>query len=525
METAMRRSIPATILVLGVALLLNSCSSWQRSSALSEPIAREKHYSQFRVEPVRGPALVLRNPWFSGDTLYGRSKAGTRRHGSEYARGDTVAIPLDQITKLEARRFSGTKTLFLVVGVGATVALVAAAVALSNWDGPLGGCCTSGGSGTYSCPLIFSWDGKGWWLDSGTYAGALMPALARTDVDNLDHAEAHDGAVRLRVTGVPGETEHVDAIRLLAVDHDPLCMIAPDAKGTLHSLGTLREPATARDFKGRDMLRLVRTNDELSWESVPTGRDTTREEDIRDGLEIEFPRDPRATEARLVVDGRYTAWADYLTGEYVQLHGRETEAWYRDLSSNPSKARAFAAALAREAFLTISVWDGERWSRQGSLPGAGPELTKRQVVPLDLSIVRGDMVRVRLETAPALWMIDRVALDQEPEAAFSVREIELSEARDLRGRDVRAPLVRADGEEFVMEQQDTLELRFAVDPTPPGRARSYIAATTGWYRIHTSESGEPDSALAERLIREPRAISRLSVARMNDALRSLAAER
>src|SRR5262245_47893658 len=188
METTIRRVISTSTLLLGFALLLTSCSSWQRSTALSEPIARQKHYAQLRIERGHGPALFLRNPWFDGDTLYGLSQAGKRRQGSEIARGDTVAIPLDQITKLEARRFSGTKTLFLVVGVGATVALVAAAIALDNWNGPLGDCCTSGGSGdgTYSCPLIFSWDGKGWWLDSGTYAGAITPALARTDVDNLD---------------------------------------------------------------------------------------------------------------------------------------------------------------------------------------------------------------------------------------------------------------------------------------------------------------------------------------------------
>jgi len=56
-----------------------------------------------------------------------------------------------------------------------------------------------------------------------------------------------------------------------------------------------------------------------------------------------------------------------------------------------------------------------------------------------------------------------------------------------------------------MESQDSVELRFAVDPTPTGRARSYLAATTGWYRIHTSESADPDWALADRLVREPRA--------------------
>jgi hypothetical protein len=525
MKRTISRSLFAmSVLLAALPLLVVSCSSWQRTLAFSDPAAREKHYSQFRVDPVDGGAFVLRDPWFGGDTLYGRSAGRVRVSGVKYKERDTIAIPVEQISKLEARRLSGTKTVFCVVGVGLTVALVVAAVAAANKEYPLpaynpspGG---GGGGGGYSCPLIHSWDGTEWRLDSGTYAGAIMPALARTDVDNLDYAQAHDGVLRLRVTGAPDETEHVDAIRLLVVDHDPACTIAPDAAGTLHALGSLREPTAARDFRRRDILRLVRANDALSWESVPTGRDTARADDIRDGLEIEFPRTAGATEARLVVDGRYTVWADYLIGEYIQLHGRDTEAWYRALE-DPARARGFAAAMAREVFLEVSVWDGEHWRRQGFIPGVGPELSKRQVVRLDLSGVRDRTVRVRLEAAPSFWLIDRVAIDLDPERAVVSKEIELSDARDSRGHDVRPQLDRADGEVLVMESQDSVELRFAVDPTSSGRARSYLAATTGWYRIHTSESGDPDWALADRIIGEPRAISRLSVARLNETLHSM----
>ena len=180
-------------------------------------------------------------------------------------------------------------------------------------------------------------------------------------------------------------------------------------------------------------------------------------------------------------------------------------------------------ALAREMFLEVSVWDGVRWKHQGFVPGVGPELPKRQVVRLDLSEVRGETVRVRLASAPSVWLIDRVALDAGPERGFAAKEIGLSDARDSRGRDVRPQLDRADGQVLVMESEDVVDLRFAVDPTPPGRARSYLAATTGWYHLHTPDSADPNWALADRLIREPGAMSRLSAARLNEALHTMAA--
>jgi len=508
------------MVLVALPLLLVSCSSWQQTRALSEPATRDTHYTRLAVELVGGGMLVLRDTWFGGDTLYGRSEVRTPGAFNEtlgflkYERGDSVAVPIERIAKVEAWRFNGAKTALLVVGVGATAVLVAAAIYLGAYKAT-----------NLNCPRIHSWDGTAWRLDSGTYAGAIMPGLARTDVDNLDFAKGQDGNLRLRVTGLPSETEHVDAIRLLVIDHDPECTIAPDAGGALHALGSLTQPTAARDFRRRNILPLVRANDALNWESVPTGRDTARADDLRDGLEIEFPRAAAATEARLVVDGRYTAWEAYLMSEYIQLHGRDTGAWYRALAADPVQAHSFEAAMAREVFLEVSVWDGARWRRQGLVPGAGPELSKRQVVQLDLSGVRGETVRVRLEAAPSLWLIDRVAIDLEPERGFVTKEIGPSDARDSQGRDVRPQLDRADGQVQVMEGQDSVELRFAVDPTPSGRARSYLAATTGWYHFHTPDSGDPDWALAERLIQEPRAMSRLSVTRLNAALQSMAADR
>lgn len=492
-----RRPFLSHAFLIALPFLLVSCSSWQTIHP-AELTARDKHYTQMRVWLVDGEVSYLRDPWFSGDTLHG---------GGE-------AIPIERIVKVEAWRTSVPKTALAVVGVGLAAVVAVSAIACAS--GP----CFGLGD---NCPRIYSWDGTAWRLDSGTYAGAIMPALARTDVDNLDFAQDQEGILRLRITGAPGETEHVDAIRLLLVDHDPQCTIAPDGGGALHALGPLSQPTAARDFRRRDILKLVRANDALNWESVPTGRDTLRADDIRDGLEIEFPRVAGATEARLVVDGRYTLWKNYLMGEYIQLHGRDTGAWYRALSTDTTQAHGFAEAIARETFLHVSVWDGVSWRGQGLLPGVGPELPKRQVVRLDLSGVRGTTVRVRLEAAPSLWLIDRVAIDLGPERGFVAKEVGLSDARDSQGRDVRALLDRGDGQVQVMESSDSLELRFAVDPVPPGRARSYLAATTGWYHLHTSESGDPDWALADHLIQEPGAMSRFSVGLLNEALQSMAA--
>ena len=349
-----------------------------------------------------------------------------------------------------------------------------------------------------------------------------MRALQRTDLDNLDFAVAADRVLRLKVANELRETDHVDALHVLAVDHEEGLAVAPDASGGIHTLATLVRPVEASDFSGRDALARVMTSDGWNWESTPTGRDSAKMADIRDGIEVAFIRPADARQAHLVIDGNNTPWAAYLLSEFIEARGSSTDAWYDSLNSGKLDAGAMGAKLAGEAFLTVSVETPQGWMRQGLIWEAGPEVVKRQVLHVDLAQVRGDTVRVRLESVPSFWLIDQVALDYSADRGVTVTKLELVHARDRQGVDVRARLAAVDDDYYVLETGDEAELHFSVPDVPKGLARSYLLRSTGWYRVHTSLAGVPDSATLRTVSEEPLGISRVAVGRLNDALNSMA---
>jgi hypothetical protein len=65
-----------------------------------------------------------------------------------------------------------------------------------------------------------------------------------------------------------------------------------------------------------------------------------------------------------------------------------------------------------------------------------------------------------------------------------------------------------------------VELQFDVPPDEPGRARSYLVRSTGWYRIHTAEEGDPDLALLGAVMK-PGGVAGVSAVRLNAALERL----
>jgi hypothetical protein len=495
---------------------------WSEPSSPVDVVIADKEPSKIRVTLADDSVMELQEPKIESDTLVGFGFPGEKKGLAQQ-----MKIPLTDVKRVEVRSASTVGTLLVFVGV--TTLLVAVAAGASE-AGRSSSPRTSG-LDMSSCPAVYSWDGEAWRLDSGTFGGAFLEPLARTDVDNLRFVRTVDGRLRMRLANELSETDYVDALSVLAVDHPIGTEVVPDASATgdLHLVGPLAAPVAARDDRGRDALANVSAVDGWGWESSPTGRDTAVAGDIRDGLEVEFSRPAGAGQATLVLDGNNTPWAASLMQEFVASHGRETDAWYAGLNANPLAARTLGLRMAQEGFLQVSVLTSDGWQRQGLVWEAGPEVAKRQAIPLDLSGVEGETVTVRLESIPLFWNLDRVAIAFSPAGreaqALTVQEVTAASARlKADGRDVAALLAAVDGTYLVLETGEAAELDFHVPPVPEGRARSYLLSSTGWYRIHAPRSEAAPNEAVVRFEREgaPGDLSRIAVARLNEALASLA---
>ena len=505
-STAQRR-LGSTGLLL-ILLLSAACRTWQLQTASPEAVVSlQPHH--VKLTRRDGSVQHMYAPRFHGDSIRGAASAG--------AYAPRFAVAVSDIRQVAVQRISAGRTIALVAGAGVTAALIAALIsdppAAARPPASGGG---AGGYEYYSCPLVYSWSAGEWRLDSGTFGGAISAGLARTDVDNLLFASPVGGVLRFKVANEMDEIDHVDALTVVAVDHAPGTTVAPGPDGTIHSLQVPSRPLSARDYRGHDALARVSTADGWSWESIPTGRDSIRTEDIRDGLELEFVRPANTAAARLVIDANVTPWATYLMARYVEAHGSATRAWYDSLDTRPAYASAMGRALASEAFLSVLVLTDTGWTRQAVTSDAGPEISKRQVVELDVGRVTGPTVRVRLESAPSFWLVDAVALDASVEQPVRLQDM-LPISAIAAGRDVRAILTAIDRSELVLERGDSAIVTFAAPPETPGYARSYLLRSHGWYRLNLSDDSPPDLALL-RTARTPRGMSRLATERLANAV-------
>ena len=418
-------------------------------------------------------------------------------------------VPVSDVQRVWVERVNKTKTTIAVLGLAlAVVAIIGAA---SGGDDPPSNstCCTE------SCPFIYSWDGKQYVFDGEPYGGAISRGLERDDYSRLEHLRPDaSGAYRLLVTNEVPETQYTNSMRLVVVDHAPGARFEMDEWGKLHNVTKAVAPASARDQEGRDLVRWLRSTDELIWEPLPSANPSAA---VRQEIILTFPKPRAATRASLVAHAGTGTWGSHMIREFLELRGPTVSQWYASLDNATGMSEALRAWNVREELyvLKLDVDEAGTWRTRGLLPGGGPYLTETRVVPLDISAVQGDSIRVRIRPPNGFWALNsfEMAFDDGDQPS-AVTILEPSKARTSDARDVLADLRAVDDRYYTMPTTgNQAEVTFAAPPQRANSERSVFVHSRGYYKLHLPENSAGDAATLQRITDEPDAAARLAAQR------------
>jgi RNA polymerase sigma factor (sigma-70 family) len=493
------------------------------------------------LEPGRKEPALVKLPGIASLTdAAGRSVSGARLEALlaerrlplvtglmiEQPDGNEVVDHRDVASLSRLVKPHGARTAGLVIGLAADIAWIAVAVSLQDWG-------SSNSSNTYytSCPLIDSFDGRGWRLDAEPLGGAIYRAAERTDLVRLDHLTQTQGEYRLRLRNDQREIDHVDALALRVVDHRPGTEVVPDANGRLHVLSGAVAPASGRVIgRARRDPREVAVADALAaadgrtWVSDARDRDPSVPEDLRDGIEIEFPRPATADTAVLVARAGATPLGARVLQDVLALHGRDLGLFYAKLERDPAARAAFERAREREVLPTVRVWDGREWRVAGWLRDLPSLVQRDEAVPLDLRSVPGDVLRLRIDGPPGLWSIDRAAAAFDVGEPFDETRVTVGRASLEDGTEVTDVLAQADGRRHSLRpHMDTVTLAYPAPARRAGRQRTVLVEVTGHYNVMVPADGDPQPEAFRRLVEEPGGFGRFVLDRLRSGSPAVAA--
>ncbi|MEE9554799.1 MAG: hypothetical protein V3W18_10920 [candidate division Zixibacteria bacterium] len=426
-------------------------------------------------------------------------------------------IPIDDIYSIGTRTSKhGGRNGFLV---GAAIDIIIIAVfILTDEDPPPPSPPPAPGAGDImcGCPFIYSFDGERFVLDSEGFGGSIFKAAERPDWDRLDYLADTDGICRIKYADMLQETDFIDEVKLIAIDHPPDIEVLPSFAGDLYSIAKPTPPESAVDLGGANIMRMVEKSDSLYWISNQFARDPDQMGQARDGIILEFPRPADADMVKLLFNVKNTRWAALMQSEFLRMHGEKLDDWYELMNSSESERDKLLEAFVREGMLLIDLWYAGEWRQSGFIWEVGTSTFREQVVCLDIINISGDVLKIKLESTSGFWMINSVFADYSPNITINTTEISPTKALDQKGENILSALLDADERYHTMIIYDWAELEFNVPPRKKNLKRTYIIKSTGYYNINVPTSGDPKNELVEKYVTEPGAFGRYAVRRFND---------
>ena len=417
-------------------------------------------------------------------------------------KGADYQIAIDQVQRLWVMRrgVSTGRTVALVVGITAAAAVVAGVtvLAVAASQGGIGG-----------CPFVYAWDGHQFVFDGELYGGAISQGLERPDYSELPHLRAEKGAYRILLSNELEETDFTDSLELWTVDHPAGTQVGMDNDGRIYSLGDLKPPLDARDETGADLRVWLGAPDRRIWEPAPADSPDGR---LRHEIVMSFAKPAEAQTAKLLVHAGTGEWGIRMLSTLYELYGNDIDTRMAELDRSPAEAQAIREWSTREDLYTLRVWVEEPsgWQMRGIIPGGG---MGARVVPLDVSHVPGNRLRIRLLPPAGFWAINSVAVDYSLPLPLKVTRVAPIKALSQAGESVAHELAQADGVYYKAAQGESAEVIFPAPQEAAGMSRTVFLASKGYYRPSVRAPGTADAATLFQIFAVPDGMARFAAQR------------
>lgn len=455
--------------------------------------------------------LVLKHPQYKlvdFDSAGGRIGAPSEFVTGRSSTGTQVRVPLSSVLYGSVERVDAVRSILGVIAGTVIVAAVIVVIALATKQ---------------SCPFIYSFDGARYRFDAEPLGGATTEALARTDYSRLKYLRPVDGTYRLLLRNEVNETQYIDHMRLCVVDHDSSQVVIAAGDDAFHLLPPPASPIDARDGNNRNLLPFFARQDGIAWQTHMEGLPAVLDS-VRETITLTYRKPPHARRAQFVVHGGTTQWGSNTIRLMYEMLGSDVDRWYDEVDSKGPELYHMLAYMKREELymLGVEVRKNGGWVERGVINGGGPFICETQVIPLSVTGIEGDTLRIRIRPPVGFWQFDFAGVVFDTDSLCTVAGIRAASATDQDGRDVAPALEAADHRYFEMPtNREEATLTFAAPPEEPGKARTIFARTTGYYRLHLQKNHPPDYALIERLRSEQGAIVRYALERYREWAGSL----
>ncbi len=305
-----------------------------------------------------------------------------------------------------------------------------------------------------SCPLLYVYDGEEYQLAADTFGGAIYPGLERSDFVKLPMAQSEEGYYKFKIRNELKERQFINKVRLIEAKVPANKSLNIDQKGIIHTIGTPISPSSAVSDSQEDYTAEI------------TSFDTTQFY-FNDGaklnsLTLNFDKPADIRTGKLILRTKSTLWLDYVFGEFLKLFGLYYNTFAEE-QKQKTKEQMGQWSKDQHLPLTVSIYANGEWKEVEQLQPIGPLAAAREVViPIDLSEISDEVIKIKLSTGFYFWEVDYAGMDYSPDEPIETRYASPAFA-EFNAYSVSNGALDNDDSQYVVQNNvgDVLDLKFA----------------------------------------------------------------
>ncbi len=353
----------------------------------------------------------------------------------------------------------------LTVGITFAVGLIAFAIACN-------------------CPQVCVNNNGNYQFVSGVYSGAVYSSLERTDYLPLYDLQAADNLFKIRIKNVNDEEQFINCMQLLKVNHPADVNVLVDRHGNAFSYSQPQLAIKAIINKKTDI-----TN-QLS--SVDDDQYLFNSEKGKQGFSsvlLTFNKPSKSQKAKLIIHGGNSLWSGYLYHSFAELFGTGYEKWRNEKDkSDPKDMEQWQMDQALP--LMVYIEKNGKWEFVDYFAHTGNTANRDMIMELDVSSIKENTIKIKLETTYQFWNLDYAAIDFSKNKKMNSVIINPSKAVKADGLNQVASLNNVDRSYSTLTSNEELNLEYSPTVSEEG-IPSYFFISTGYYHNIKKYEGKP----------------------------------
>jgi hypothetical protein len=338
-----------------------------------------------------------------------------------------------------------------------------------------------------NCPQVYVETGPAHFeFISGMYSGAVMKTLERTDMLPLTGFTPLSDTIRVRITGMPGETQYLNHASLKQVAHPAGTEVVGTRHGDLFVVSHLETPkkVIAGNIIDRSKSVSFRDGNVYGFHVSDSASDNSE-------LILHYNRKSKNGKALLVARVKNTYWGGYVYKQFKGLYGNQYATWVNQQEKDPNSGM-MTWQKQQGVVMKVSVFTKRGWEYVDYFPAAGNTAARDFAMEMDLKDVEGDEVMIKLESAYRFWEVDQAALSFDPVEETEIENIPQLSSK-VRGSDAEGSLASKDDSYISLAPEDQLNIEFKKDPQTqkPGIKHTYVLVLGGYYHQKAENNNAP----------------------------------